>query len=213
MVEFINLIFKLSVLLAIFIFIWGLIRFGFMLLRGGMPMSYPLEISLKVIQYLIIVSIAILFCTDNPNGNLTSTITTGLLLFMYFIGKVQRNQFKAMMRIQIQGQLFSNERKPDMRVEFSVVALAMLVFMFFIWKPDLAQNAISNWFYVNITDIADTPIFGFIFKIVGFFMTISILMRMFQAIGFILSGQAFAKKKNNATSDDDSHYDDFEEIK
>lgn len=185
------------------------------MLRGGVPMSYPLGLAFKTVQYLLIADVAILFCTDNPNGNLSTSITTGLILLMYFIGKVQNMQFKAMMSIQIQGRGLTEGPKPKMGIEFGIVALAMTVFGFLLWKPEFASNAISNWFYKSIIDIESTPIFGFIFKIVGFFFTIGMLLRMFNALSVIFSGRAFGKKDDNKPNKDDrqdSHFDDYEEV-
>ncbi|MNK28031.1 hypothetical protein D3C87_464000 [compost metagenome] len=221
--EFISLIFRLGVILAIFSFIWGILKFGFVLLRGGVPMSYPLGLAFKTVQYLLIADVAILFCTDNPNGNLSTSITTGLILLMYFIGKVQNMQFKAMMSIQIQGRALTEGPKPKMSIEFGIVALAMAVFGFLLWKPEFAENAISNWFYRNIIDIENTPIFGFIFKIVGFFFTIGMLLRMLNALSVIFSGRAFGQRQQNSNSNNntgrndrndrnDTHFDDYEEV-
>jgi hypothetical protein len=219
-VEFISLIFRLGVILAIFSFIWGILKFGFVLLRGGVPMSYPLNLAFKTVQYLLIADVAIIFCTDNPNGNLSTSITTGLILLMYFIGKVQNMQFKAMMSIQIQGKSLTDSVKPKMGLEFGIVALAMAVFGFLLWKPEFAENAVSSWFYKNIIDIEDTPIFGFIFKVVGFFFTISMLLRMFNALSMIFSGRAFGSRDNDPNNQDrnrnnersDNHFDDYEEV-
>ncbi|WP_300358630.1 hypothetical protein [Fluviicola sp.] len=216
--EFISLIFRLGVILAIFSFIWGILKFGFVLLRGGVPMSYPLGLAFKTLQYLLIADVAILFCTDNPNGNLSTSITTGLILLMYFIGKVQNMQFKAMMSIQIQGRRLTEGPKPKMGMEFGIVALAMAVFGFLLWKPEFAANTISNWFYKSIIDIESTPIFGFIFKIVGFFFTIGMLLRMFNALSVIFSGKAFGRNQNhdqnpNRRNDSrDNDFDDYEEV-
>jgi hypothetical protein len=189
------------------------------LLRGGVPMSYPLSLAFKTVQYLLIADVAIIFCTNNPNGNLSTSITTGLILLMYFIGKVQNMQFKAMMSIQIQGRALTEGVKPKMALEFGIVALAMAVFGFLLWKPEFAENAISSWFYKNIIDIEDTPIFGFIFKVVGFFFTIGMLLRMFYALSMIFSGRAFGRNRDNDdrpqsenNNRQDNHFDDYEEV-
>ena len=186
------------------------------MLRGGVPMSYPLNLAFKTVQYLLIADVAIIFCTDNPNGNLATSITTGLILLMYFIGKVQNMQFRAMMSIQIQGKNLTDGPKPKMAIEFGIVALALAVFGFLLWKPEFAENAISNWFYKNIIDIEDTPIFGFIFKVVGFFFTIGMLLRMFNALSMIFSGRAFGNQNNkqdrNNDRRDNNRYDDYEEV-
>lgn len=193
------------------------------MLRGGIPMSYPLGLAFKTVQYLLIADVAILFCTDNPNGNLSTSITTGLILLMYFIGKVQNMQFRAMMSIQVQGRNLTEGPKPKMGIEFGIVALAMAVFGFLLWRPEFAENAISNWFYRNIIDIENTPIFGFIFKIVGFFFTIGMLLRMLNALSVIFSGRAFGQRRQNSNNSDrndrdnrndrnDTHFDDYEEV-
>lgn len=215
-VEFISLIFRLGVILAIFSFIWGILKFGFVLLRGGVPMSYPLNLAFKTLQYLLIADVAIIFCENNPKGNLSTSIITGLILLMYFIGKVQNMQFRAMMSIQIQGRNLTEGPKPKMGLEFGIVALAMAVFGFLLWNPEFAENAISNWFYRNIIDIEDTPIFGFIFKIVGFFFTIGMLIRMFNALSMIFSGRAFGNQHQDQNQKDErrdnDRFDDYEEV-
>lgn len=180
-------------------------------------MSYPLGLAFKTVQYLLIADVAIIFCTNNPNGNLSTSITTGLILLMYFIGKVQNMQFKAMMSIQIQGKSLTEGPKPKMGLEFGIVVLAMGVFGFLLLKPEFAANPISNWFYRNIIDIEDTPVFGFIFQVVGFFFTIGMLLRMLNAFRVIFSGEAFGRKTRDndqpkRNNRNDNHFDDYEEV-
>ncbi|WP_148235433.1 hypothetical protein [Fluviicola taffensis] len=181
-------------------------------------MSYPLSVALKTVQYLLIADVAILFCTDDPKGNFSSAITVGFIVLMYFIGKVQNMQFKSMMSIQIQGRVPTEGPKPKMALEFGIVALAMAVFGFLLWKPEFAENSVSHWFYSNIIDIEKTPIFGFIFKIVGFFFTITMLLRMLNALSMIFSGQALGRRNNNDCNNrndgnnQSNHFDDYEEV-
>lgn len=208
--KLLELIFRIGVILAIFSFIWGLIKFGLAILRGGLPLSYPASLALKTLQFLIIVAVSILFCVDDPSGSLGNTLITGMILLMFFIGKIQNTRVINMM-IQIQGKQFGEHTKPKLGLEIGIVALSMCVFGFFILEPQFAENSVSRWFYNSIIDIESTPIFGFIFKIIGFFFTLSILMRMFNAVGMILSGQAFEKTTRKSSNDQD--FDDFEEIK
>lgn len=213
--EFISLVFRLGVVLAIFSFIWGILRFLLTILRGGLPLSYPFKIGLKTIQYFLIAELTILFCIEQNDGDLQRIILTGLILLMYFIGKVQNMQFKMMM-IQIQGRGMQTPEKPNMSLEFGIVLLAMSLFTFLALYPDYAYNGVSKWFYTSIIDIETTPIFGFIFKIVGFFFSLGILFRMVNSISMILSGKAFGNRdngsKNNTPKDDPNHFDDYEEI-
>lgn len=212
--EFIDLIFRLSVVLAIFSFIWGLLRFGLTILRGGVPTSYPLNLALKAIQYFLIVAVSIIFCSQDLNSSTYTIILTGLILAMYFIGKVQRMQFKRMF-VQVQGMQMMNNFKPNLKLEFGIVILSIALFVFMVMHPEYAVNNITTWFYTTIVDIEKTPIFGFIFKVVGFFFMITILMQMVNAVTFILSGKAFDKntQKNDQNNPEDPFkFDDYEEV-
>jgi hypothetical protein len=215
--EFISLVFRLGVVLAIFSFIWGLLQFGFTLLRGGTPLPYPVALVLKGIQYFLIADITVLFCANKGNGDALplDLVLSGLILLMYFIGKVQ-NMKNRFMIVQFQArQLNRPIQKPDMRWEFSVVGLSMALFVVLSLYPQFAINDAANWFYRNITEIEKAPIFGFIFKIVGFFFTLSILFRMITAFSVLLSGKPFDRNDNdrNGGNDDTYRFDDYEEVK
>lgn len=209
--EFFNLIFRLGVVLAIFSFIWGFIKIGLTILRGGMPLSAPMNIGIKTLQYLLLAEVAILFCTSENGDYLAEAVTTGLILLMYFIGKMQNQRLKFMM-VQFQGQGLNVPNKPNIKAELGVIILAMALFTFLVINPVFADNQVSYWFYTSIKDIESTPIFGFIFGIVGFFFSLSIIFRMVNSISMILSGKAFEKQASEETNEQSDKFDDFEEI-
>ncbi len=209
--EFFNLIFRLGVVLAIFSFIWGFIKIGLTILRGGMPLSAPMNIGIKTLQYLLLAEVTILFCTSDNGDYLAEAVTTGLILLMYFIGKMQNQRLKFMM-VQFQGQGLNVPNKPNMKAELGVIILAMALFTFLVVNPVFADNQISNWFFTSIKDIETTPVFGFIFGIVGFFFSLSIIFRMVNSISMILSGKAFEKQASEETNEQSDKFDDFEEI-
>lgn len=209
--EFFNLIFRLGVVLAIFSFIWGFIKIGLTILRGGMPLSAPMNIGIKTLQYFLLAEVTILFCTSDNGDYLAEAVTTGLILLMYFIGKMQNQRLKFMM-VQFQGQGLNVPNKPNMKAELGVIILAMALFTFLVVNPVFADNQISNWFFTSIKDIETTPVFGFIFGIVGFFFSLSIIFRMVNSISMILSGKAFEKQASEETNEQSDKFDDFEEI-
>lgn len=209
--EFFNLIFRLGVVLAIFSFIWGFIKIGLTILRGGMPLSAPMNIGIKTLQYLLLAEVTILFCTSDNGDYLAEAVTTGLILLMYFIGKMQNQRLKFLM-VQFQGHGLNVPNKPNMKAELGVIILAMALFTFLVINPVFAENQVSNWFYTSIKDIESTPIFGFIFGIVGFFFSLSIIFRMVNSISMILSGKAFEKQASSETNEQSDKFDDFEEI-
>lgn len=209
--EFFNLIFRLGVVLAIFSFIWGFIKIGLTILRGGMPLSVPMNVGIKTLQYLLLAEVTILFCTSDNGNYLAEAVTTGLILLMYFIGKMQNQRLKFRM-VQFQGQGLSAPTAPNMKAEFAIIILAMTLFTFLVINPVFAENQVSIWFYTSIKDIESTPIFGFIFGIVGFFFSLSIIFRMVNSISMILSGKAFEKQVSEETNEQSDKFDDFEEI-
>jgi hypothetical protein len=202
------------VVLAIFSFIWGLLRFGLTILRGGRPLSYPVGLALKTVQYLIIADITILFCEHKSDSLQLDLILSGMILLMYFIGKVQNMKTRFMI-VQIQSRNFQQQHyKPNMNLEFAVIAMSLALFTFLAFRPEFAVNPVSTWFYENIIGIEKAPFFGFIFKVVGFFFTISILFRMIAAFTILLSGQGFRKPDDrNRDNRNDDPFDDYEEIK
>lgn len=103
----------------------------------------------------------------------------------------------------------------DVRYEIVVIALAVGIFTALIFFPQWAVNPISNWFLETILDIEDTPIFGFIFKVIGFFFMISIFMKVAQGFMTLLTGGGLVDRNNDNRNDDDSddHFDDYTEIK
>lgn len=217
--EFFSLVFRLGVVLAIFSFIWGLLQFALTILRGGQPLAYPIRLTLKLIQYILIADITIMFCERKSDSLQLDLALSGLILLIYFIGKVQQIRMKRLF-VQIQGQQFGQKPafKPNMNLEFGVIALSMGFFAFLAFYPEYAVNAASTWFYKNIIGIEKAPFFGFIFKIVGFFFTLSILFRMVNAFSVLLSGQAFKQpndkdpNQNNRGNDDTYRFDEYEEV-
>lgn len=217
-VEILNFIFRLGVVLAIFGFLWWLINLGLSLLRGGRKKMLLEAYIIKLVRYFFLVDVVMLFCLDQAQGNIdyNKTIIAGLILLIYFIGKIQNAQLRQSL-FTVQGNMgmrnIMNQMKPvfDIRYESVVIIVSVLVFTGFIFYPQYAVNPISTWFYETIVDIEDTPIFGFIFKVIGFFFVISIIMKVVQGFTALLSGGRSSGRSDD--DDDDSGFDDYTEVK
>ncbi|MDX1651780.1 MAG: hypothetical protein R3277_04765 [Brumimicrobium sp.] len=216
--EILNFIFRLGVVLAIFGFLWWLINLGLSLLRGGRKKMLLEAYIIKLVRYFFLVDVVMLFCLDQAQGNIdyNKTIIAGLILLIYFIGKIQNAQLRQSL-FTVQGNMgmrnIMNQMKPvfDIRYESVVIIVSVLVFTGFIFYPQYAVNPISTWFYETIVDIEDTPIFGFIFKVIGFFFVISIIMKVVQGFTALLSGGRSSGRSDD--DDDDSGFDDYTEVK
>lgn len=217
--KFLELAYRLGVVFAIFGFIWGIFQIGLALLRGVRPKTLFEQYALKFLQYLFLVDVTFLFCLENSTGDdsiYQEIILAGFILLMYFVGKLQNNQSRQ------QWFQISTMQMPDLKpmfnftAEISLISISIALFVLFIFKPEWAQNPISQWFYTSITGIEKTFFFGFIFKVIGVFMLLSLLMKMLNGISFLFSGaplmavrKGFNPENENRKKDD---FDDFEEI-
>lgn len=217
--ELLNFIFRLGVVFAIFGFLFGLFEIGLTLLNSGRKKTMMEVYVIKLIKYLFLVDVTFLFCMDLSGEEISqyNLVVTTLVLLTYFIGKLQnKQQQQAMFNMMGNGMMqpFSNF---NLKAEISVISVAIGLFIFFIFMPELASNPASIWFHESILNIEDTPVFGFIFKVIGFFFLISMIFKMINAFTYLVSGKAFIQarsgigKMTEKKKDDD--FDDFEEIK
>jgi hypothetical protein len=203
-------IFQLGVLFAIFGFLFFLFEWVIKAFLGKPSLGKTYII--KAIKYVLLVNVTFLFCLDRENGdiNYLQLGTAALVLLFYFLGRFQNQQKQAVFLNRSPLQSLGQFIPPfDIRMEIGVVTLAILLFLTLIFQPSLANHSVTQWFHSTIKEIGDTPVIGFIFDIVGFFFMLSVVIKMVQGVLFLVSGQAFSKKKN---SSDDDHFDEFEEV-
>lgn len=174
------------------------------------------EYSLKFVQYFFLVDVTFLFCVKKEGGELLpyELVFTGFILILYFVGKFQNKQQR------LSFFKISGTRIPDVKpvfhlgAEISAIVFAVLLFAFFVFMPVYANNPVSNWFYQSILDIEDTFFFGFIFKVIGFFVLVGIIMKLVNGITFLLSGKPIAPVRGfDSDKKDKDDFDDYEEIK
>ncbi len=205
----------MGVLFAIYGFLWGLIEIAISLLRAGAERSIPEVYLVKALKYFFLVDVTFLFCVEQLGDKrvvVDQGIIAGIILLMYFLGKLQQQQN----RLRVFQMGFNGmpmiKQYFNLRAEMGVISVALGVFVLFWFYPNLAYNPLSQWFHESIINIEDTPVFGFIFKVIGFFFMLSIIFRVVNAFILILSGAAF---KNSGSKEDDpsnDHFDDYEEI-
>ncbi len=216
--ELMNQIFRLGVVFAIFGFIWGIFELGLNLLSGGRTRTMSEVYFIKAIKYLFLVDVTFLFCLDDAQ-NLISTfniVISGLVLLTYFVGKLQNQQNKMAMFQMMGAGMTPKQTTFNLHVEIGVIVLAIGVFSLFIFFPDVAKNPISIWFHESIINIEDTPVFGFIFKVIGFFFLVSMIFKMLNGFNYLISGKPFVQASSSFQSftknKKDDEFDDYEEM-
>lgn len=214
--ELINLIFRLGVLFSIYGFLWFFIDLILKMLVGGRTRTIVEVYLIKSIKYLFLVNVTFLFCLDINQQDVTlqNLLPSAIILLMYFIGKFQQKQ----KQIRLMGS-FGNDYLNEgfnIRAEMFLIAASILLFISFLYFPQYASNGVANWFRESIIDLETTVLIGFIFKVIGFFFLLGMMIKMVNGIIYILSGQPFIdiqtsinSGKEKRKSDD---FDDFEEV-
>ena len=219
-----DFIFRLGVVFAIYGFIWGIIELAIKMLSAGRKRSMGEVYLFRALKYFFLADVTFLFCLDRSDSNLiviNQMVFAGIILLTYFIGKLQNNQQKKML-FQMAGAAMNPKKQLfNMKAESIIIIFALLIFGAFSIFPDFASNPLSNWFYESIINIEHTPIFGFVFKVIGFFFLLTLIFKMTNAISFILAGGRVPNQNNNRNQDSfrssdsqsrDDEFDDYTEI-
>lgn len=217
-------IFQLGVVFAVFGFLWWLFSAALSILRGGSSSNIFETYILKAINYFFLVSVTVRFCineADDVRGEIFSTknIIGALILLMFLLGKIQRKERRLDM-LNAMGNItgrFKTVYNPT--VEWILIVFSVVLFYVFEFAPFLMHNFITDWFVDSIVNIIDTPVFGFIFKIVGFFFMLGIIFKFiggfFQLFGLkprssgVYINTNFDSGKRKRDKDD---FDDYEEM-
>lgn len=224
-VELFNFIFRLGVVFAIFGFLWGIFDIGLRLLTASRQRTLVETYIIKASKYILLVDVTFLFCFEGIDRHLlvqNQVILASIILLTYFVGKMQTSQNRTMI-FQMMGR--GLPKTPmflfNIKAEIGVIAGSMLLFALFWFYPHWSENGISRWFHESILDIEDTPVFGFIFQIIGFFFVVSMIFRVINGFTFLLNG---GKRPNSGGSDGDQNrmdnntskntddYVDYEEV-
>ncbi len=107
----------------------------------------------------------------------------------------------------------------NLKLEVILIVASLAFFVLFWFFPEFATNPISRWFHDSILNIEDTPFFGFIFKVIGFFFLLNLIVKMMNGITFLLSGgkiQGGRQVQNPFGKEDqqnnDNEFVDYEEV-
>jgi hypothetical protein len=219
--QIIELVFKIGVLLAIYGFIWFFINLLISLLTGGRKKTISEVYFTKGVKSIFLVNVLFLYGLDSNQNEIDwfNMIVSGLILLLYFIGQMQKDQQQAAMMDRFSGMLsVISKTRFNRKAEIIVVTIAFLVYTFFFFFPEFAKNPIAQWFYQQVTGLEKTPIIGFIFKLIGFFFLLGILLKITNGIMFLISGKPIMNvygsfKTGNSRKENDDDFDDFEELK
>lgn len=203
-----RLTFQLGVFFAIYSFIWLFIDIGIKIMTSGMVKGVLFTYLTKAIKYLFLVNVIFLLSigeNQNATVNIQSLVPVVFILFLYFIGKFQKNQNTNALFSRMGVQ--SSKTQFNARYEIGLISLSFLTFVLLVLEPYLANNVIARWFKESIIDIETTRIIGFIFKVIGFFFLLNILTKTIHSFQYIIGKLTSAKSDSGQ-----DQFDDFEEV-
>jgi hypothetical protein len=203
-----RLTFQLGVFFAIYSFIWFFIDLGIKIMTSGMVKGILFTYLIKAIKYLFLVDVIFLLSIgENQNGliNQQSLVPVVFILFLYFIGKFQKNQNTNALFSRMGVQ--SSKTQFNVRYEIGLISLSFLTFVLLVLEPNIANNAVAIWFKESIIDIETTRFIGFIFKVIGFFFLLNILTKTINSFQYIIG-----KLTSMKSSGGQDRFDDFEEV-
>lgn len=212
----INLIFRLGVLFSIYGFLWFFIDLLLKLFIGGRTRTIVEVYLIKSVKYLFLVNVTFLFCLDinQQNVSFNNLFPTAIILLMYFIGKFQQKQKQLKIIGTIGQDLFQDSF--NIRAEISLITISIALFISLLYFPQYATNGIAIWFRKSIIDLETTVLIGFIFKIIGFFFLLGMILKMMNGIIYILSGKPFLDIKASIKTEKDKgksgDFDHYEEV-
>jgi len=206
--ELINFIFQIGVVFAIFRFIWGFINIGYSILRGknnNIGEAYLI----KTIKYFFLVDVVFLFGYESLQVNINQLIIAGLILLTYFLNKLQNQEEKGQLFKAVGQNLPIPKKHFNFKIEVVLIILSLSIFIGFIFFPEYAENKVSISFRDSIKNIQNTPIFGFIFKIIGFIFIVTLFLKLFKSLNMILNRKRIPI---NRAKENNDKFDHFEEI-
>lgn len=200
--------FLLGANFVIFGFIWGIIKLIISTLTGGSNKSDQTEFIYRITKYILLVAVTAnvvhLFETD---GGIMESMTTriivgSIVLGLYLLGKLQNknrfSQFSAVGGNLLKGLTTSFEPKTERLLIVGSIAFFVVCLL----VPSIVDNVVINWFTSAIKGLYNAFFIGFIFKVIAFFMLISIIMRASNILGKLISGESltdsFTKQKKTS---------------
>ena len=215
--QILQFIFHFGVIIAVFTFLWLFLGLLLSLIFAPFGLT-PGKIyyAQKTLKYFFLVTVAFRFALDDRFGlqgsqDIKGYIISALILLAYLIGKTEAKNNRVKFYANF-GNMRQMQVTPfDRNKELLLIGFAIAVYAYFVFFPDGSHNVITNWLVDSIVSISDTHVFGWIFKIIGFFFLIMVIMRFVNGF-FALLGLT-SRQNNTPSQRNNDDFDDYEEVK
>jgi len=207
--NFLELIFNLSIVYVVYNFIWWLlIKIPVSLITGFKP-HVQLNYAISAIRYLILSSLTYSNCYIHNQKNLTNLSSVaityligGVFLALYLAGKLnkQTSILNMVSNLGLKSKFNINtSQKNKQKYESHILGVSIVIYAACIGIPKfgnfLYQNPINIWFISTIEGLYLAPILKGVFGILGFFFMVSSFQKGVVTVSNLFNKITGKKKK------------------
>jgi len=211
-------IFYLGVIIIVFTSMWKLLATLITSLLKDIGIGKDFSFLLfKTVSFYLLVSITALttsrqMAEAHPVIAALYAISGTFIIYTTIAANLEKNRWRAVMN-------FERKRIRVMRYDGYLLMACILLFIFTLFQPAIADTELHNWILTTIRKIYTFPILQFFIAIFAFFYMINIIIKGLRATDTViqtLMGRKTREKRSNpeyvAQSDEDG-YTPYEEVK
>jgi len=208
-------IFYLGVIIIVFTTIWKLLAsvITSLLKDIGISKDYSF-LFFKTFSYYLLVSITALKTSQqmesaHPLVAAIYAISGTFIIYTTIAANLEKNRWRAVMN-------FERKRIQVMRYDGYLLMACIVLFIFTLFQPVIADTDMHNWLLNTIRNIYKTPVLQFFIAIFAFFYMLNMIIRGIRATDEVLKS-IFHRSPNkvpgkgNSKVDDDG-YTEYEEV-
>lgn len=208
-------IFYLGVIIIVFTTIWKLLAsvITSLLKDIGISKDYSF-LFFKTFSYYLLVSITALKTSQqmesaHPLVAAIYAISGTFIIYTTIAANLEKNRWRAVMN-------FERKRIQVMRYDGYLLMACIVLFIFTLFQPAIADTNMHHWLLDTIRNIYKTPVLQFFIAIFAFFYMLNMIIRGIRATDEVLQS-IFRRSPNKvpgkgSTRHDDDGYTDYEEV-
>lgn len=208
-------IFYLGVIIIVFTTIWKLLAsvITSLLKDIGISKDYSF-LFFKTFSYYLLVSITALKTSQqmesaHPLVAAIYAISGTFIIYTTIAANLEKNRWRAVMN-------FERKRIQVMRYDGYLLMACIVLFIFTLFQPAIADTNMHHWLLDTIRNIYKTPVLQFFIAIFAFFYMLNMIIRGIRATDEVLQS-IFRRSPNKvpgkgSNQHDDDGYTDYEEV-
>lgn len=206
-------IFYLGVIIIVFTTIWKLLAsvITSLLKDIGISKDYSF-LFFKTFSYYLLVSITALKTSQqmesaHPLVAAIYAISGTFIIYTTIAANLEKNRWRAVMN-------FERKRIQVMRYDGYLLMACIVLFIFTLFQPAIADTPMHNWLLNTIRNIYKTPVLQFFIAIFAFFYMLNMIIRGVRATDEVLQSvfRRSPYKGRGGSKTDDDGYTEYEEV-